>query len=1072
MTLSTHVQGCRARAFAPAGVDESAVAALVHATGLSPIVARILVARHITDGEDAWRFLKPDLARDWDDPLHIPGMMQAAKRVARAVREGERIVVFGDFDLDGISSAAVAARGLGALGAEVTATVPHRFREGYGLTAQSVERLMRRAPSLVITVDCGVSSAQEVAELKAAGIDVVVTDHHEPGEAVPVDVAVANPKLDPACGSCDLAGAGVALKLVQAVGDLLGLDHVWREFTDLAMLGTVADMVPLFGENRALVADGLARTRQGARAGISALAAVASTDLQTLTSDAIAYQLAPRLNAAGRMADPEVALELLMTDDPLRAESLARELDAHNRARQAIEQDLANAATALAERMFSPGDRGLVLAGEGWHEGVKGIVASRLARRFGVPVVLLAIEGGYAKGSGRSAGSVDLHAAVSSAEDMLVRFGGHKAAVGLTMDVERIGEFRERFLAHLAGLPAEQFVIERHADAEIALREVGLDLAAEVSALEPFGSGNPRPVFCVGGVFMSGRERVGASSDHLRFSAYDGTDSVSAIAFRCADIDRLADHDAAVDLAFEVQADEWRGRKRVQMLVRDVAMHEHEGYSPAAEFVEDLFARADEILAREEYVGIEEAESFHTKLVGVTFEGRQEVVEQLMAGMALRAVREPDNPHDPNAIALHDPFGTHVGFFNRRLAGVLAPVLDAGVEYDIEVVDVTGGAGSGAFGVNILVMRRPGANGTIAQEMAARRREELAALPPDAADRELVREFLGGGSLHDAQQRALDELAAGKRCLTVMATGRGKSLIFHLHAARTSLREGGASVFVFPLRALVADQAFHLEEAMARVGIGVRTLTGESSPAARDEVFAALRGGAVDIVLTTPEFLAFHAQRFAATGRIRFAVVDEAHHVGTARAGHRPAYTQLGEAFAVLGEVSVLAVTATAGDAVSDAIISSLGITSVVTDPTVRENLLVEDRRGLSDKDAYLASLASRGEKVIVYVNSREQSVRLARMLRKKAPAIAMGVAFYNGGLARSARHAVERAFRAGELSVVVATSAFGEGVNIPDVRHVVLYHLPFNDIEFNQMCGRGGRDGAVARVHLLFGLR
>jgi single-stranded-DNA-specific exonuclease len=558
----------------------------------------------------------------------------------------------------------------------------------------------------------------------------------------------------------------------------------------------------------------------------------------------------------------------------------------------------------------------------------------------------------------------------------------------------------------------------------------------------------------------------------LRFAAYDGADSVPAIAFRCPDIQRLALCDAAVDLAFEIQADEWRGRRRVQMLVRDVAVHEHEGYSPAAELIEDLFARADEILAREEYTGIEEAESFHTKLAGVTFEGRQEVAARLVPGASLRAVRQPDNPHDPNAIALHDSHGTQVGFFNRRLAGALASVIDAGVEYDVEVTDVTGGDGGRAFGVNVLVTRRPDANGLSEREAVTARKEELGALPPAEMDRELVREFIGNGALHAAQQQALDELAAGHRCLTVMATGRGKSLIFHLHAARTALREGGASVFVFPLRALVADQAFHLEESMARVGVGVCTLTGESSPTARDEAFVALRDGEVDIVLTTPEFLAFHAARFAASERVRFAVVDEAHHVGTARAGHRPAYTQLGEAFSVLGDPSVLAVTATAGDATADAIVSSLGITSVVTDPTVRENLVVEDRRGLADKDAYLASLAARGEKMIVYVNSREQSVRLARMLRKKVPTIAMRVAFYNGGLTRSARHAVERAFRAGEVTVVVATSAFGEGVNIPDIRHVVLYHLPFNDIEFNQMCGRSGRDGALARIHLLFGPR
>ncbi|MBE0417199.1 MAG: DEAD/DEAH box helicase [Coriobacteriia bacterium] len=456
----------------------------------------------------------------------------------------------------------------------------------------------------------------------------------------------------------------------------------------------------------------------------------------------------------------------------------------------------------------------------------------------------------------------------------------------------------------------------------------------------------------------------------------------------------------------------------------------------------------------------------------MTFENRQDLVGRLTRGTPLRVVRQPDNPHDANAIALHEAHGGQVGFFNRRLAGALAPVIDAGVEYDVEVADVTGGEDGRSYGVNVLVTRRPDANGVPEEETIAARREELAALSPADLDRELVREFIGDGTLHDAQQRALDELASGHRCLTVMATGRGKSLIFHLHAARTALRDGGASVFVFPLRALVADQAFHLEEVMARIGVGVCTLTGESALAVRDDVFAAIRDGRVDIVLTTPEFLAFHAHRFTDTGRIRFAVVDEAHHVGTARAGHRPAYARLGEAFVALGDPAVLAVTATAGDATARAIVEGLGITSVVTDSTVRENLVVEDRRGLGDKDAYLASLAARGEKMIVYVNSREQSVRLARMLRKKAPAIAMRVAFYNGGLTRPVRHAVERAFRVGEVSVVVATSAFGEGVNIPDVRHVVLYHLPFNDIEFNQMSGRSGRDGALARIHLLFGPR
>jgi single-stranded-DNA-specific exonuclease len=570
---------------------------------------------------------------------------------------------------------------------------------------------------------------------------------------------------------------------------------------------------------------------------------------------------------------------------------------------------------------------------------------------------------------------------------------------------------------------------------------------------------------------MNGRQRVGRTASHLRFTAYDGGVSVPAIAFRCRDIDKLAENDAPVDLAFQLEVDEWRGRARAQLLVREFNVWEPASDAPASALVEDLFARADEIIAREEYSGIADAPSFHTKLAGVTFEGRQDVLGRLSSGAPLRLVRQPDNEYDPNACALMDSHGDQVGFFNRRLAAALAPTIDAGVEYDVAVTDVTGGDAGRSLGVNVLVTRRDAEEP--AEELAeirAQRRAELSALSAGELDAELTRRFIGDRALHAAQVESLAHLASGERTLAVMATGRGKSLIFHLHAARLALRDGRASVFVYPLRALVADQAYHLEEVFAEVGLSVRTVTGETAPTHRDEAFSALTDGEIDVVLTTPEFLHFHSRRFAQTGRIGFVVVDEAHHVGLARAGHRPAYARIGEAIAEIGDPAVLAVTATASDEVAEQIRATLGITAMVLDPTVRDNLLLEDRRDISNKDDWLVSLVAKGEKVVVYVNSREKSVQIARMLRKRVPGAAMRVAFYNGGLSRSVRHAVERAFRAGEIDVVVSTSAFGEGVNIPDIRHVVLYHLPFNEVEFNQMAGRAGRDGTVARIHLLFG--
>lgn len=1044
---------------------------LSKATGLSVVLCRILAGRGLTTPEAILKFIEPDLSRDWLDPSLIPGMGEGVSRIASAIARKERIVVFGDFDLDGISSAALLARGLAAYGADVEVTVPNRFVEGYGLSAIAIERILALRPDLLVTVDCGVSAAVEIAGIRAAGVDVVVSDHHEPGDDVPSGVPVVNPKLDPACESFSLAGAGVALKLLQATGSLLGDDITWRTLVDLAALGTVADVVPLTGENRALVAEGIERIRTSPREGLLALSAVAGVQTGAIRSREVSYFLAPRLNAAGRMGDPEVALALLMSDDPGECVRLANILDEQNLARQAVEQQMHEEALVLAERHYRRGDRVLVLASEGWHEGVKGIVASRLSEAYGVPSVLFAVGEGVATGSGRSVGSVDLHAAVCACSRMVDRFGGHAAAVGVTLAPEAVEEFRECLLGYLADLPEERFVTERTCDAAINLEQASVDLGEELLLLEPFGHGNPAPLFAVSGVFMTSRKRVGKTSNHLRFTAFDGLTSVEAIAFRCRDIERVSETGTPVNLAFELEVDSWRGRHRAQLLVRELEFRPVSDYAPAKELVEELFLRADDTIVREEYCGIADVESFHTKLAGVTFEGRQDAIGKVFPGMALAIRREPDNPHDANAIALFDSHGHQTGYFNRRLARVLAPAVDAGIEYDVEVTEVTGGEDGRFLGVNVLVTRRSEPDD---QEMAPNGdalREQLRSLSAEELRWRLAAGFIGDRELLEAQLATLEALERGERCLTVMATGRGKSLIFHLYAAMLALREQMSSVFIFPLRALVSDQHYRLSESFSRLGLSVRALTGETPPAQRDEVFADLAAGKIAVVLTTPEFFAHHAERFASANRVGFIVVDEAHHIGAANQVRRPAYLQLGEAIAKTGaSTRVLAVTATASDKATLAIREILKVSTVICDPAIRDNLVMEDQRDIRDKDSYLCALVTRGEKTIVYTSSREQTVRVARMLRKRVPEAGFRVAFYNGGLGKAARKAVERAFRDGELSVVVATSAFGEGVNIAGIRNVVLYNLPFNETEFNQMSGRAGRDGALARVHLLFG--
>ena len=714
--------------------------------------------------------------------------------------------------------------------------------------------------------------------------------------------------------------------------------------------------------------------------------------------------------------------------------------------------------------------RVLVLEGEGWHEGVRGIVATRVAAQFGVPVMVFSVEDDEARGSGRSIGTVDLHRALAQASGILTRFGGHAAAVGATLPAANLGRLTEILEEALASETREAYETITAVDAEIGLAEATRELAGEIRALAPFGEGNPQPLLGCRGAFLNGRKRVGDRGDHLRFEAFDGAVSVPAIAFRCRDVEDLARHEGPADLAFCLETDTWKGHERVQLLVRAIVAREIGAGADA--LVDELFADAERVLARGEYEHVEESESFHTKLAGVTFEGRQEVVARLGQGALLRLERQPDNEYDPNAIALFDAVGDHVGFFNRRLAAALAPVIDRGAVFEVSVTEVTGAAEE-TRGVNVLVERadrRPEAETDEGARLA--RRAELGALSPVELDDVLVSALIGDRVLHDAQRASLEHLAAGRSCLTVMATGRGKSLIFHLHAARIALARGEASVFVYPLRALVADQSFHLDEVFSALGLFAAVLTGETSAAGRDEVFESLAAGRCDVVMTTPEFLERHAARFAASGRVRFLVVDEAHHVGMARSGRRPAYARLGPVLDALSAPTVCALTATASDEVARIVRETLRIENVVTDGTVRANLRVDDRRGTTDKAGPIAALAARGGKTIVYVNSREQSVRMAQRLRALTPALEHRVAFYNGGMSRSARHAVEQAFRDGRIGVVVATSAFGEGIDIPDVRHIALIHLPFNAVEFNQMCGRAGRDGGPAWVHLLFGGR
>ena len=551
--------------------DPAAIRDLSTALTIPEPLAALLIQRGLDRPDSAKAFLRPELER-LSDPLEWTGVRTAVSLLGAAVRERAPILIHGDYDVDGQCATAVLTRALRAAGGVVHAFVPHRLRDGYDFGPAGLARAAQVGARLIVTCDCGITAVEAVAAARAAGHQVIVTDHHLPGDALPEADAVLDPQ-QPGCPSVDktLCGTGVAFKLVQALVPALGLSpHLPLHFLDYVALATVADVVPLTGENRILVRHGLKMLADSRWTGLRALVEAAGLAGQPIRAGQVGFILAPRLNAAGRIGDANDGLRLLLSDDPAEAAGLARELETLNARRQEMDQRILEDAVEMAERTLRPDDCALVLAADGWHAGVIGIVASRLVERYGRPTFLVGWEGELGRGSGRSIAGFDLHDALHRVGGCLERYGGHTMAAGLTIRRERFEEFRAGFLA-VAGerLGPADLVPAQRVDLELPLGSVSDDLERLMRHLEPCGAGNPAPVFGVRGARAVDARRVG--QNHLKFTLDDGSGALPAIGFRWADLVPDAWLARPLDVAFRLERDEWQGRATLQARVAAIA---------------------------------------------------------------------------------------------------------------------------------------------------------------------------------------------------------------------------------------------------------------------------------------------------------------------------------------------------------------------------------------------------------------------------------------------------------------------------------------------------------------------
>ncbi|KIQ94938.1 Single-stranded-DNA-specific exonuclease recJ [Anoxybacillus thermarum] len=550
-------------------VNAQQVQMIAQALHIAPLVATLLVSRGYDTVEAARSFFEQ--RQSFHSPFLLNDMQKAVERIEKAITKGEHILVFGDYDADGVSSTVVMVSALREKGANVSFYIPNRFSEGYGPNEQAFRLAKEQGVSLIITVDTGISALHEANVAKQLGIDLIITDHHEPGPVLPESYATIHPKISPNYPFKHLAGVGVAFKLAHAL-----IGRVPYEWLDVVAIGTIADLVPLQDENHLFARLGIEQFRQTNRLGLQALCKQCGVSHTAVTEDTIAFMIGPRINAAGRLDCADPAVQLLLTTDVHEADTLAEQIDMMNRERQQLVNDITEEAIQLVEQHYVD-DRVLVVAKEGWNVGVIGIVASRLVERFYRPTIVLSIdqEKGVAKGSARSIEGFDLFANLSNCRDILPHFGGHPMAAGMTLSLHDVDELRHRLNeAAKQQLTPEHFVPVTHVDVCCSISDVSLELIEQMNRLAPFGMGNPKPRVLLERVQLDTLRKIGTDQSHLKLLLVEDGKTLEAIGFGFGHIGDEIAPNARLSVVGELSINEWNNFRKPQLMIQDIAVNE------------------------------------------------------------------------------------------------------------------------------------------------------------------------------------------------------------------------------------------------------------------------------------------------------------------------------------------------------------------------------------------------------------------------------------------------------------------------------------------------------------------
>jgi single-stranded-DNA-specific exonuclease len=549
-------------------IDEALIYEIAKNNNISTLLAKILLNRGIDTNEKIEKFLHPKIEYLYD-PYLLCDMEKAINRIIDAINKKQKITVYGDYDVDGITSIAVLTKFLTELGVENTYYLPNRLDEGYGLNKSAIKTISENDTSLLITVDCGISANDEVEYANSIGLDVIITDHHECLKTLPNAVAVIDPKReDSEYPFKYLAGVGVTFKLIQAISIRLGLDRAkYLKYLDIVCLGTVADIVPLVDENRVIVKFGLELIKQTKNQGLKALIKAAGYD--KIDSTAISFGLAPRINACGRMGEAQIALKLLLTNLENEAIQIADELNKINRERQSVERRIMEEAISLIKNNELYKDNVIILGNTDWHHGVIGIVASKITEMYYKPSILICFEGEEGKGSGRSIEGFDLHEALGGCSDSLIKYGGHEMAIGLSIESKKFDDFKKMLLEIAGQRITEDMVATIKVDSEVTTKDISLDMVKSLELLEPYGEGNLPPVFIYKNIKVDSIRTL-SEDKHLKLNVKDGNIIFDAIGFNMGELKDSIKMGDRVDILHYLEINKYNNTERVQLNIKDI----------------------------------------------------------------------------------------------------------------------------------------------------------------------------------------------------------------------------------------------------------------------------------------------------------------------------------------------------------------------------------------------------------------------------------------------------------------------------------------------------------------------